>query len=124
MIEALNEHRAKITDDLKRYIAARVRMHKLVVLEEGTRLISDFYSSLSLGVIFVLVVLFVSIGGAIYLGDRLDNEAVGFIVFAGVILVLGVLVYYIVRKRTEKYVLTHLQEILFEKEENPDDEES
>jgi hypothetical protein len=123
MIETLNEHKEKITEDLEKYITARIRIHKLVVLGEGTKLISRFYSSLSLGVILVLVVLFVSIGGAIITGEVLGNDAAGFFIFAGVLLMFGLFLYLFIRRTAERFVLKSLQDILFAKEENPEDEE-
>lgn len=133
MIESLNEHKEKLTEDFKKYVSARIRINKLLVLEKGTKLLSKFYSSLSLGVILVLVVLFLSMGGAFITADLLERStqlgeryslAIGFFVFAGILLVFSVVVYHLVRKITEKPILSSLQDILFITEEELEDEAS
>jgi len=131
MIESLNEHREKLTEDFKKYVSARIRINKLLVLEKSTKLLSKFYSSLSLGVILVLVVLFLSMGGAFITADLLERStrlgeryslALGFFIFAGILLAFSFVVYHLVRKITEKPILSDLQDILFITEEELEDE--
>lgn len=123
MIETLNEHREKITEDLKKYISTRIRIQKLIILEEGTKLLSKFYSSISLAVVLILVVLFLALGGAIVTGDYLEMESAGFFIFAGVLLVFGVVLYIILRKWGEKTILFELQNIILIEDSDSDDKE-
>lgn len=81
----------KITNELKEYLEARIDLLVLNVGEQVTKVLGESLQKLVGFTIFGVGIFFVMIALAIYLGDVLDNEALGYLIVSLPLIVLGAL---------------------------------
>lgn len=100
-------------DEVQTYLKAQLKLHKLIFLEEATRIFSRFFSFVTLLVFICMVLFFLAIGSALVVGEWLENVASGYFVMAGALLLMGLLVYYAGKKWIQRATLVNLQELIF-----------
>uniref|UniRef100_UPI004049E6D9 competence protein n=1 Tax=Flavobacterium sp. TaxID=239 RepID=UPI004049E6D9 len=109
----LNENINEIQESTKAYIDSSVAYYKLwgfKVAMKSTTMIIKF----SLIALFLLIfLLFVSIAGSLFLGELVGNIAIGFLIVAGVYLVLAFLLFFVKDRIIEGPILERFSEIFF-----------
>ncbi|UQD55585.1 competence protein [Flavobacterium sp. K5-23] len=111
--EELKENAEDIQEQAKAYIETNVAFLKLwgfKMIMKSTTTILKFILILSFFLIFIL---FLSIAGAYALADILDSFALGFLIVAGIYLVLIILIYIFKNKIIEKPFLKKFSDIYF-----------
>ncbi len=105
------------TEDLKKetkgFIETNIAYYKLWFFKVATKSTTMLLKILLLTVIFVMVIMFFSIAGALALGYLLDNFVYGFLIVGGIYLILGILIYKIQDKIVEGPILEKFSEIYF-----------
>lgn len=111
--EELKENTDAIQENAKAYIDSSVAYYKLwgfkVAMKSTTLMLKFFLIALCL----MIVLLFISIAGAMALGQLFDSYPLGFLAVAGVYLVLALLLFLVKDKIVEGPILEKFSEIFF-----------
>ncbi len=103
----------QIQKESKSYIESNVAYYKLwgfKVMMKLSMMILKFFMILLFASLFIV---FLSIGGAILIGNALGNSAYGFLIIAGVYLLLTLLIVLLKPKFVTKLLLKRFSEIFF-----------
>ncbi len=111
--EELKENTEAIQENAKAYIDTSIAYYKLwgfkVAMKSTTLMLKFFLITLCL----MIVLLFVSIAGAIALGQLFNSYPLGFLAVAGIYLVLALLLFLVKDKIVEGPILEKFSEIFF-----------
>ena len=111
--EELKEKTDAIQENAKAYIDSSIAYYKLwgfkVAMKSTTLMLKFFLIALCL----MIVLLFISIAGAMALGQLFDSYPLGFLAVAGVYLVLALLLFLVKDKIVEGPILEKFSEIFF-----------
>lgn len=111
--EELKENAESIQEHSKAYIESSLAYYKLwgfkVAMKSTTLMLKFFLISICL----MIVLLFVSIAGSLAIGDLLHSYPLGFLIVAGVYLVLALLLFLVKDKIVEGPILEKFSEIFF-----------
>ena len=80
-----------LTDHVKEYINTRVELTKLAIAEKTSRVISQLIAITIVTLFFLFVLIFGSIAGAWALSNWIGKPYAGFLIVAGIYLVLGII---------------------------------
>jgi hypothetical protein len=104
VIESLVEH-------VETYTRATVDLAKLHVVQKGSDILANIAVTIVLIVLSALVLVFISIGAALWIGELLGSAYYGFFIVAGFYLVLALLIYLmrdrIVKKPISDSIIDH-----------------
>ena len=112
-LEELKENVEDIQENTKAYIESTIAYYKLwgfKVAMKSTTLMLKF--SL-IAICLVIVLLFVSVAGALALGKLFDSYVFGFLIVAAIYLVLALLLFLVKDKIVEGPILEKFSEIFF-----------
>ena len=90
------EDRSKIEqiyERVEQYVLTTVELYKLKTLQKLAETATSIITSLIMAIFGVLFLLFVSIGLAVYLGEVMQGMYYGFLIVAGIYLVLAIILY-------------------------------
>jgi amino acid transporter len=111
--EELKENTEAIQENAKAYVESSIAYYKLwgfkVAMKSTTLMLKFFLIALCL----MIVLLFISIAGAMALGQLFDSYPLGFLAVAGVYLVLALLLFLVKDKIVEGPILEKFSEIFF-----------
>ena len=113
MLEELKENVENIQENTKAYLESSIAYYKLwgfKVAMKSTTLALKF--SL-IAICLVVVLLFVSVSGALAIGKLLESYPLGFLIVAGIYLVLALLLFLVKDKIVEGPILEKFSEIFF-----------
>lgn len=95
----------------EKYLKKTIEYYKLNLLKTLTKEISNLIKILLFGLFSVLTLIFLSIYLAIYLGNVLNDNALGFLLVSGVYVFFILLIYFL-RKKIDKKVLIKINGFL------------
>ena len=111
--EELKENTEAIQENAKAYVESSLAYYKLwgfkVAMKSTTLMLKFFLIALCL----MIVLFFVSIAGAMALGQLFDSYPLGFLAVAGIYLVLALLLFLVKDKIVEGPILEKFSEIFF-----------
>jgi len=111
--EELKENTEAIQENAKAFIEANISYYKLwgfkVAMKSTTLMLKFFLIAMCL----MIVLLFISIAGAMALGQLLGSYPLGFLAVAGIYLVLALLLFLVKDKIVEGPILEKFSEIFF-----------
>lgn len=111
--EELKENTEAIQENAKAYIDSSIAYYKLwgfkVAMKSTTLMLKFFLIALCL----MIVLLFISIAGAMALGQLFNSYPLGFLAVAGIYLVLALLLFLVKDKIVEGPILEKFSEIFF-----------
>ncbi|MCZ8330022.1 MAG: competence protein [Flavobacterium sp.] len=111
--EELKENVDSIQENAKAYLESSISYYKLwgfkVAMKSTTMILKFFLISICL----MIFLLFISIAGAIALGEMMDSYPIGFLIVAGIYLVLALLLFLVKDKIVEGPILEKFSEIFF-----------
>jgi amino acid transporter len=111
--EELKENTEAIQENAKSFIETNIAYYKLwgfKVAMKSTTLILKFFL---IAMCLMIVLLFISIAGAMALGQLFDSYPLGFLAVAGIYLVLALLLFLVKDKIVEGPILEKFSEIFF-----------
>jgi len=100
----LNEKLEALTDSLKEYVDTNYELIKLEVIDHSSDIISGLISTLVVGVMLVLFLLFGSLYLAFFLSDLLEINYVGFGIVGGFYLLVAIIIHFNKEKLIESRV--------------------
>ena len=113
MLEELKENVENIQENTKAYIETSLAYYKLwgfkVAMKSTTLMVKFFLIAFCL----MIVLLFISIAGALVFGEILNSYPLGFLSVAGIYLVLALLLFFVKDRIVEGPILTKFSEIFF-----------
>ncbi len=106
-------HRLKaITADLKQYLEKRIELLLLTVGEQYSRWIAESVQRLA-GIFLLLgALIFLLVALAIYLGELLDNESLGYVLVSLPLLIAGAMLFYLKPGRLAGNLQQHFEDEL------------
>ena len=111
--DELKENVEDIQENAKAYLESSISYYKLwgfkVAIKSTTMILKFFLFSICL----MIFLLFISIAGAIALGQMMDSYPIGFMIVAGIYLVLALLLFLVKDKIVEGPILEKFSEIFF-----------
>lgn len=111
--EELKENFREAEHSFKSYAETSGEYYKLKSFKFLMQGITTAMKGLLVGVISMIVLLFLSLAGALAIGEEMDNTAGGFLVIALVYVVIG-LILYALRHKMEKPLLRRFSEFYFD----------
>jgi hypothetical protein len=111
--EELKENAKDIQENSKAYLESSLAYYKLWGFKVAMKSTTLFIKFLLISICLLLVLLFVSIAGALGLGQFFHNYALGFLAIAGIYSLLAFLIFLIKDKIVEGPILEKFSEIFF-----------
>lgn len=109
-------------DKFKAYGSVRLSQTKLSMAERGSKLGASLMTTLVIALVFFLFLVLVSAAAAIAIGQWLGSLWLGFIIVAGLVLLLG-LILYMVRERLLRIpIMNRLIKAFFTEEESDEED--
>jgi hypothetical protein len=84
----------QLTEEVKEYVNVRISLVKLNVAETTSNIIANATAAIIAALIFLFFLFFASTGLALFLSAVIGNSYAGFLIVAGIYLVLGVVIWY------------------------------
>lgn len=109
-----------LIDKLKDYANTRVAQVKLAVAEKMSKIAALAIGLLIATLVFFLFLVLLSVAGAIVLGQWLRNYWMGFLIIAGIILIIGIMLWSFREKWLQRPIMNMLIKTLFN---NKDEDE-
>jgi hypothetical protein len=113
MLDELKENVESIQENTKAYIETSLAYYKLwgfkVAMKSTTLMVKFFLIAFCL----MIVLLFISIAGALVFGEILNSYPLGFLSVAGIYLVLALLLFFVKDRIVEGPILAKFSEIFF-----------
>lgn len=111
--EELKDNVEDIQKQAQFYIENSVAYYKLWGFKVAAKSVTMIFKFALIAVLLSMVLFFCSIAGAFAIGKALDNNALGFLIIAGIYLVFTGLLFLIKDKVFEGPILEKLSEIFF-----------
>ncbi len=111
--EELREDIEHLQENAKEYINSSVKYYKLLGFKVMTRSITLMAKFILVAFCVAMLFLFGSFALAFCLGKWLDNYAFGFLIVAGIYLIIGLIVSLVKRSVLEGSILKKFSEIFF-----------
>lgn len=115
--DALLERTGETIEYLKIYAQQQVDIIKLDTVEKSSKVISSMITGLVLGMMALLVLLFLTVAGALFLGQLLSNFALGFLIVGLIFLVIAVVLYSFRRSIITSPVVSYFIAKIYEEEQ-------
>ena len=87
----ISEHISKVSDDAKKYLNSSLEYYKLDSFKKMMDGAVSLVNLMVSGSIFLIFILFISVGGAIVIGESLGSLSYGYFIVAGIYLLLFIL---------------------------------
>jgi membrane protein implicated in regulation of membrane protease activity len=106
-----------LVDQLKEYVNTRVSQAKLSVAEKTSKVVSLLVALLVIALVFFLFLVLASVAAAIAIGQWLNSMWLGFLIVAGLCLLLCLVIWLAKDRLLRIPVMNMIIEALFGKEE-------
>ncbi len=83
----------KLYEKAENYTKTSIELVKLQAIDKISEIISSLAVVISIAFIVAIFTLFLNIGVAIWIGDALDNMALGFLIVSGFYAVVGLIIF-------------------------------
>jgi len=102
-----------LAEELKAYVNVRIDLVKLTVAETASKMIADTAATIISGVVFLFFLFFASVGLALFLSSVIGSSYAGFLLVAGLYLILGFLIWFLREKWIRMPVMNAIIKQLF-----------
>ena len=82
-----------LAEEIKAYVNVRIDLVKLTVAETASKMIADTAATIIAALIFLFFLFFASVGLALFLSSVIGNSYSGFLIVAGLYLILAFLIW-------------------------------
>lgn len=113
MLEELKENIEDIQKNTKAYVESNIAYYKLWGFKVAMKSTTLIFKFALIGICLMIFLLFISVAGALALGDYFGNYVWGFLGVAGIYLILVFLLFLIKDKFVEGPILEKFSEIFF-----------
>jgi hypothetical protein len=109
-------------DQVKVYLNTRLSQLKLSFAERISKVMAVMTAMVLSALVFFLVLVLISVAGAIAIGLWLENFWLGFLIVAGIVLLIGFVLWRSKESWLRKPIMNALIQVMFDKEENEKDQ--
>ena len=113
MLEELKENVEDIQENTKAYIESNIAYYKLWGFKVAMKSTTLALKFILIAICLIIVLLFVSVAGALAIGKAFDSYVLGFLAIAGIYLILAFLLFLVKDKIVEGPILEKFSEIFF-----------
>ncbi len=113
MLEELKENVEDIQENAKAYIESNIAYYKLWGFKVAMKSTTLIFKFLLIAICLMIFLLFISVAGAIAIGNALDSYILGFLAVAGIYLIAAFLLFLVKDKIVEGPILEKFSEIFF-----------
>ena len=104
-------------DQVKEYLNTRLSQLKLSFAEKTSKVVAIMIAAVVSALVFFLFLVLLSVAGAIAIGQWLNNYWLGFIIVAGIILLVGFVLWISKDGWLRKPIMNALIKAIFDKED-------
>lgn len=115
--KTLSENLSELNDVLKSYLAARLKLWKVLLLEKIMRAGTYFFSTIGVLISAFSCLLFLEFAFSYWYGDTQGSITTGLLISAGFNLLLMVLIYLLRKRLFSRHILKNIRDILFDEDE-------
>jgi apolipoprotein N-acyltransferase len=115
--KTLSENLSELNDVLKSYLAARVKLWKILLLEKITKAETHLFTTLVVMISAFSCLLFLGFAFSFWYGETVGSYATGFLISAGFSLLLMALIYLLRKRIFARNILKHNKDLLFNEDE-------
>ena len=108
----------ELTDHVKDYITTKVEITKLRLAEKTSLTIGNIIAAVVVAVLFLFMILFGSIAGAWALSDWIGKNYAGFLIVAGIYLLVAIIVWFARGKLIRFPVMNAIIKMLHKKDDD------
>jgi len=112
-----------LIDRLREYVNTRIAQVKLSFAEKISNVAALIIAVLMSALVFFLFLVLASVAASIAIGQWLDNYWLGFLIVAGLILIIGILLWSFRERWLQRPIMKILIKTLFNKSEDDEDDE-
>jgi hypothetical protein len=105
----------ELTSSLKQYVATSAELFKLEAIEQGANISSKLMSTIIIGLIMLLFLVFGSIGVSFLLADYFESYYIGFLIVAAGYFVIGLFLLLFRKRMIEFPFKNHFIKTIFYK---------
>lgn len=106
-----------LIDEAKEYLNTRLTQLKLSFAEKTSRIAALMIAVVMSALVFFLVLVLISVAGAIAIGKWLENYWLGFLITGGVILLAGFILWFAKDRLLRIPVMNALIKVMFDEDE-------
>lgn len=122
-MEKTFERVEELADSIKEYVNTRMDEVKLNVAEKTSAFFANLIAGFVVAGVFLFFIIFASIALSLGLGEWLGKEWLGFLIVAGLYLILGIIVWSARGKIIRMPIMNAMIRQLFRNEEEDDENE-
>ena len=111
-----------LVERLREYVNTRIAQVKLSVAERISKVAAVMIAVLLVALVFFLFIVLLSVAGAIAIGEQLNNQWLGFLIMAGIVLLFGFLLWALKDKIIGTPIRNALIKSMFDKEDEDEEE--
>lgn len=116
MFRKMKENLHQIQAETKEYVDANLAYYKLWLFKVITKSASSVFKLLLIGLSLAMLLVFFSIAAALAIGYALDNLVYGFLIIAGVYLLLTIILFNL-KDKIEQPIIKKLSDIFYNDED-------
>ena len=117
----ITDNISELIDVSRKYIEANLKLYKLSLLERLSKVVSLIISTTLVILGGALFILFLSLSIAVYIGNLLESQALGYLIMALIFLLLVIILWIKRQTLVINHVIRNLNDIVFTDDE-PDEE--
>ena len=110
----------ELADTVKEYVNNRIESAKLTVAEKGSAVVAVLIAGLIIAAIFTFFIVFAGVAFALLLGGWMGKTWAGFLIVAGLYLLLGIVIWAARDKLIRQPIMNALIKQLFGQEDEED----
>lgn len=110
----------ELADNIKQYVNNRVDAVKLTAAEKSSAIIANLIAGLIVATVFMFFIVFASIALSLLLGNWIGSTWAGFLIVAGLYLLIGIIVWTAREKIIRLPIMNALIKQLFGEEDEED----
>ena len=112
--KTLSESFSELNDVLKSYLAARIKLWKVLMLEKATKAGTYTFTTLVVLISLFSCLLFLGFAFSFWYGETQGSISTGFLISAGFSLLVMFLIYLLRRRIFSRNIIRHSKDFLFD----------
>ncbi|PKA82941.1 putative superfamily III holin-X [Ulvibacter sp. MAR_2010_11] len=118
--KALSENLEKSGVKAQEYLKNTTEYYKLRIFKTVTKGAISLVNFLIIGIVLLLVLLFFSMGAALWIGDVLESKYAGYFIVGGfyILIIIGFIIF--AKKPLQKILLLKFSDMFFDNDDDPE----
>ena len=120
--DQIKDNAGQLKEHTQEYVETTLSYHKLNLFRKAMKGLSQAAQYATIGAIFLISLVFASMGLAYYLSDILDSLFYGFFIVAALYFILFIVALFMIKRPLEKLILIKFSKLWFNDNDEIDDE--